>query len=92
MKNFIYFLLMTLSIANYCIADEMPRSNYSVNINSASADLLAETLDGIGLNKAQAIVDYRKQHGAFANAEALAQVKGIGAATVSKNKDKIRLK
>lgn len=62
-----------------------------VNINQAGADELAEALTGVGEKKAQAIVQYREQHGNFGSSSALTQVKGIGNATVSKNQDRIRL-
>lgn len=63
-----------------------------VNINSASADLIAETLKGIGPAKAKAIVEWRKANGKFKSLEELVQVKGIGSATLEKNAKYIRLK
>lgn len=48
-----------------------------VNINTADSSQL-ETLKGIGGAKAQAILDYRAQHGAFKSVEELAHVKGMG--------------
>ncbi len=62
-----------------------------VNINSANAETLSESLDGVGLNKAQAIVAYRNQHGPFQHADQLVNVKGIGIATVDRNRDFILL-
>ena len=50
-----------------------------VNVNTADAEKL-ETLTGIGPALAQAIVDYRAEHGAFRSAEDLLLVKGIGEA------------
>jgi len=49
-----------------------------VNINSASAMLIADSLSGIGLVKAQAIVDYRTEHGEFLHIDELLDVPGIG--------------
>lgn len=63
----------------------------SVNINTASAQELADLLKGVGLKKAQAIVEYRQEHGTFESAEALTKVKGIGPALVSKNQSRIQL-
>ena len=62
-----------------------------VNINTADAETLAAELNGIGLVKAQAIVEYRKKHGPFKSAEDLSLVKGIGERTVERNKTDIRV-
>lgn len=62
-----------------------------VNINTADAATLAESLDGVGLVKAQAIVAWREANGAFENADQLAQVKGIGASLVDRNRDAIQV-
>lgn len=61
-----------------------------VNINKADAETIAESLKGIGLKKAQAIVQYRKQNGAFKTVSELVNVKGIGEKTIKKNKSDIR--
>ncbi len=53
----------------------------SVDINHATAVQLS-ALKGLGLKKAQRIVAYRKQHGAFKRVNDLVQVKGIGAKTL----------
>ena len=60
-----------------------------VNINTADAATIDAGLLNIGRSKAEAIVAYRKEHGAFHSAEQLAQVKGIGLKTVEKNRDRI---
>lgn len=62
-----------------------------VNINTADAATLSKELNGIGEVKAKAIVDYRTQNGPFKTVEDLANVTGIGAATIEKNKSKIVL-
>jgi competence protein ComEA len=51
--------------------------NGVVNINTADVAQLT-FLPRIGVKAAQRIVDYRKQHGPFAKATDLMQVKGIG--------------
>jgi competence protein ComEA len=60
-----------------------------VNINTASAEQIAEALNGVGLSKAQAIVDYREAYGLFNQADEIVYVRGIGEATYLKNKDDI---
>ncbi len=62
-----------------------------VDINRADAQTLAASLDGIGLAKAKAIVDYRQAHGPFRSADQLTDVKGIGARTVERNRANILL-
>lgn len=63
----------------------------TVNINQADAAALARVLSGIGEKKAQAIIEYRNAHGAFATIDDLDHVKGIGPATIDKNRARIRL-
>ena len=48
-----------------------------VNINTATLEEL-QTIKGIGKKKAEAILQYRKEHGVFRTKEDLLQVKGIG--------------
>ena len=62
-----------------------------VNINSADATTIAHELKGIGLKRAQAIVEYRSKHGPFKSADELGLVKGIGPKAVLKNKPDIRI-
>lgn len=62
-----------------------------VNINTADAPTLARELKGIGLARAQAIVEYRQKNGPFKSADDLMQVKGIGARVVSENRTNIRV-
>lgn len=49
----------------------------TVNINTATLEEL-QTIKGIGKKKAEAILQYRKEHGPFRTKEDLLQVKGIG--------------
>jgi len=67
-------------------------SAFSVNINTASVVELAAGLKGIGENKAAAIVAYREANGDFKSLKDLTKVKGVGAATVDKNREGIELK
>lgn len=76
-------LLLATALAGSAFAAE------KVNINTADAATIDRVLVNIGRAKAEAIVAYRKQHGAFKSADQLAQVKGIGLKTVEKNRDRI---
>jgi competence protein ComEA len=62
-----------------------------VNINTATASELAAGLSGVGASRAEAIVRYREQFGPFESIEELAEVSGIGSATVERNRDRLRL-
>ena len=60
-----------------------------VNINTADAETISRSLQGVGLSKAQAIVEYREKHGPFKSPADLSLVKGIGDRTVELNRDNI---
>jgi competence protein ComEA len=62
-----------------------------VDINTADAETISAELNGIGLSKAQAIVEYRTKHGPFSSPEDLSLVKGIGERTVEKNLSDIKV-
>ncbi|MGB3752191.1 MAG: helix-hairpin-helix domain-containing protein [Arcobacteraceae bacterium] len=62
----------------------------AVDINNATAKEFT-TLNGIGEKKAQTIVKYRKTIKCFKSIDELTAVKGIGEATVSKNKKNLIL-
>ena len=84
MKRMIGWLLCSL-LAMAALAAE------PVNINSASAEEIAAALNGIGLSKAEKIVEYRQQNGPFQHIDELVNVKGIGLRTVDRNRDMILL-
>ena len=57
-----------------------------VNVNNADAQMLSDSLKGVGLKKAQAIVEWRVQNGDFVALEQLLEVKGIGEKTLQANR------
>jgi competence protein ComEA len=75
-----FFLAFLLALALPTLATAQ------VDINSADAKTLAESLHGIGLVKAEAIVAYRKANGPFKDIDDLAKVKGIGKKTIDANR------
>ncbi|MFP4207243.1 MAG: ComEA family DNA-binding protein [Wenzhouxiangella sp.] len=83
-KNTIAALLIALALTGFAVAEEM-----TVNVNTATAEQLAEALTGIGEAKAEAIVEYREEHGPFKHPDELVNVRGIGLATLDRNRDRI---
>lgn len=61
-----------------------------VSLNTATLDELM-TLPGIGESKAQAIIEYREEVGAFQNIEELKEVSGIGDAIFDQIKENITI-
>ena len=88
-----FCLAVFATLAGPVLANESPTvpaaQVQSLNINTATAEQLQAGLVGIGAVKAQAIVEYREEHGPFASVEELLEVKGIGAATLEKNRDRL---
>ena len=74
MKRGIAFVLASLASIGVAFG--------AVNVNTASKEDL-EALKEIGPVRAQAIVDYRREHGPFHSLDELDKVKGIGKATIS---------
>ena len=60
-----------------------------VDINSANAAALATAIDGVGMKRAEAIVNYRNQHGSFRSVDDLAKVRGISTKTINKNRENL---
>ncbi len=84
-------LALVFSLVPFVQAEPSSTSN-TVNINVASAEQLAEVLDGVGLKKAKEIVDHRNRYGKFKHVDSLESVKGIGIATLEKNRSRIVIK
>ena len=63
----------------------------SININNASAEELADALNGVGLERARAIVAWRQKNGQFMQINDLLKVKGIGKKILAANAEKIKL-
>jgi competence protein ComEA len=59
------------------------QSTIVVNVNTADIATLT-TLKGIGAKKAQAILDYRNQHGEFKDVHDLQNVKGFSEKTLTR--------
>ena len=46
-------------------------------------------LDGVGMSRAEAIVNFREEYGDFADVEDLLLVRGLGEVTLRNNQDRI---
>lgn len=64
---------------------------WSIDINSADAATLASELKGVGEKRAEAIVQYRKEHGPFKSVDDLLNIKGIGPVMLEKNRSKLSI-
>ena len=82
-------LFLGIMIATMCVsafaADAQTAPSGVVNINTADAMQIAY-LPRVGKTAAQRVIDYRTQHGAFAKATDLMQVKGFGEKTYERVK------
>ncbi len=76
-------IALTLSLPLSAVAME------PVELNTASAETLAATMEGVGVQKAEAIVAYRDRHGPFDSVDEITAVRGIGPATLQKNRSKL---
>ena len=63
----------------------------AVNITRADAAALVAGLNGVGQARAEEIIRHREAYGPFASVDELAEVKGIGPATVDRNRAVITL-
>ena len=99
MKGFINFKTLALSLFLFLshvafsqtLESEQQSINdiVTVNINSDDAETIAEVLNGVGMVRAEAIVNYREENGPFLNLDDLGMVRGVGESTIEKNREKI---
>jgi competence protein ComEA len=66
-------------------------STWTIDINTAAEQELADELYGIGKIKAKRLVEYRKKIGGFIAIEQIMEVKGIGPKIFQQNRDKLEL-
>lgn len=105
MVNYAFILLFTLTtsviFSSLTLAAEKSTRNVQgtqqqiptlmVNINKASAEEIADVMNGVGLIKAMSIVEYRTKIGSFKTLDELMGVRGIGKVTLEKNRHKLKL-
>ena len=78
----VFAMAVTLFLVPSAMA-ENGKATISVNINTADMDELT-SLPGIGSSKANAIVNYRSEHGSFTTVDELTNVQGIGSNVLEK--------
>lgn len=83
-KHFVTAVAFGLSSLAFAAEPAAP-----IDVNTASAEALAEAIHGVGRKRAQAIVQYREQHGDFSSVDQLAQVRGISASIVERNRERL---
>lgn len=81
--------MMTTSVV--AANDQYEGIEITVNINNANEEELEKLLLGIGPDKAASIIEYRDANGPFLTADDLSKVRGVGPATVEKNRERIEL-
>lgn len=86
MKNVIRLFTLTLFLMFSSLANAAV-----VNINTADAQTMAENIQGVGIKRAQAIINFREEHGPFKSVDELTQIKGIGLKLVEKNRANLRV-
>ncbi|CAI8165886.1 ComEA family DNA-binding protein [Pseudidiomarina mangrovi] len=90
-------LLSPLLVAAPVSAQPLPQPSpqaqqvQAVNLNTASAEQLAMGLTGVGLKRAEAIVELRTKLGGFTDVNQLLQVKGIGPRMLELNRERMQL-
>lgn len=85
-KKTLAALALSLALTGLAMAEIAP-----VDLNTATAEQLAEALNGVGQARAEAIVAYREENGPFQHIDELVNVRGIGLATVDRNRDRIKV-
>lgn len=72
----------------HLMSERQQRASGKININTAGIERLIN-LKGIGHSTATAIVSYRQTHGEFKSVDDLSKVKGVGQATIDKNRHRL---
>ena len=80
----------TVAVERSVPAEELAPEKQPVDVNAATAEELQQLM-GIGPVLAQAIVDYREEHGPFESIDELLEVSGIGETKLGNIRDDITL-
>ena len=80
----------SLAFAEPTVTTEAVAIQQVIHLNKSTIDDLV-TLKGIGHKKAQAILAYREQVGAFKSIEDLTKVKGVGVKVLADNVGRLKI-
>jgi len=89
LTSLLFFTVNVMSAESKVTTNVVVMQQY-VNLNQSTIDDLV-TLKGIGYKKAQAIIAYRQQIGAFKSVNELTNIKGIGEKILSDNKGRLKI-
>ena len=82
-------LLNTLILALALLLPLTAPAASPVNINTADKETLITAISGVGEKKAEAIIEYREQHGPFKSVDEITKIKGIGQGILDKNRENL---
>jgi competence protein ComEA len=88
MKGRNFKIVMCILVISLLVAPVFLMAAEKINLNTATLEELM-TLDRIGPQYAQRIIDYRDTYGPFEKIEDIMKVKGIGPKTFEANKDRL---
>lgn len=77
----------TMTTATTTMAANVTENVGKINLNTADANAIAGKVKGIGIKRAEMIVAYRTEHGAYKSFDDLAGVRGINDAFVKSHLD-----
>ncbi len=83
-------MMIRIPVVGEAVAEAEEPSDGRINLNTATAEQLM-TLPGIGSSKAESIIAYREEHGAFKDIKELMQIPGIKEGVFSKLKEKVKV-
>lgn len=82
-------LLNTLILALALLLPLAAPAASPVNINTADKETLITAISGVGEKKAEAIIEYREQHGPFKSVDEITKIKGIGQGILDRNRENL---
>jgi len=83
LKHALAALVLAFAVSGAAVAAER------INLNTADVATLDRIMDGVGPAKAAAIVEHRRVNRPFRSVDQLVNVKGIGMATLERNRDRV---